>query len=183
METKIKGYCLLASAKFIRGLGASVPAESLARVAAIESEATPTAFYPRPQACVLWGIVAAAGKTEEESYDLLVKCGKAISDYALTTYMRLLLKVLTPRMFARKFPDFWARDHQGGAIVVDTVEDHRLIILFKGVDDLDHIGAIAVGFIGTTFEAIGVPGLQVLRPNWSLAEASPETVRLELRWK
>jgi hypothetical protein len=86
-------------------------------------------------------------------------------------------------MFARKFPDFWARDHQGGSIVIDTITDHQLIILFHGVGDLDHIGPIAVGFIGTTFEAIGVPGLEVLRPNWSLAEPRPDTVRVEIRWK
>ena len=87
--------------------------------------------------------------------------------------MKLLLKVLTPRMFARKFPDFWARDYRGGSVEVESIDDNRLVIILKGVDDLDHMGAIAAGFIGTTFEAIGVLGLQVLRPNWSLAGRSP----------
>lgn len=184
MDTQIKGYVIVASCKFAREqLGARVPAATLAELAEIETTTGANDFFPRTRVVKVWNAVAAAGANEEDSYELLVQCGRAISQYATTTYMKLLLKVLTPRMFARKFPDFFARDFKGGQIVIEAAEERRLAILFTEVGDLDHIGAICGGFIGTTFELIGVKGLEVLRTNWSLAKPNPDSVRLELRWQ
>src|ERR1700722_8696935 len=121
MEGMIKGYSVRASAQFIleeEGLSDHMPAEFLQVVAAKTSTLKPGHWYPRAEVMTLWRAVAEAGDSEATAYDNLVRCGEFSANAAAGTFLKFLLKVLTPRMFARKLPDFWAHDHQGGHIEV-----------------------------------------------------------------
>jgi hypothetical protein len=186
MEGMIKGYSVRASAQFVledEGLRGRIPEDFLETVAAKTSTLKPGHWYPRAEVMTLWRAVADAGEGEAAAYDNLIRCGEFSANAAAGTFLKFLLKVLTPRMFARKLPDFWAHDHQGGRIEVERGEDKALTIWIKDIEGFDHVSAITTGFVGFALRATGLRNLTVRSPSWSLAQPGPRDAIVEVRWQ
>lgn len=184
MEGMIKGYLIVATGRFITGDAAvreRVPPEILEEIAKHEKSIKPNHWYPRPDIMVLWRAIAA-GSDEAAAYRDLVRCGDSIANYAAGTFLRLLLKMLTPRMFARKFPDLWAHDHQGGHIENDKIDDKSMTVTIKDIEGFDHASATAPGFISFALKAIGLQNVVTRSPNWSLKVPGPRDATIEVTW-
>ena len=119
---------------------------------------------------------------ERAVYDDLVRCGAAMGGFATGTFLKLLLKVLTPRLFARKFPDLWARDHQRGRIEIVSVEDNSMVMRFKDMEGYDHFAPVAAGFGGVSLRGMGVKDLEMKVEPWSLAQPTAQEVFIHATW-
>ena len=133
---------------------------------------------------VLRAIVAVCDNDEARAYDALVQCGRAICEDAAGSFMKLLLRMMPPALFCRKFPDFWRRDFTGGTFVVDTsrLAENRFQAILRDIEAFDHVGPVAVGFIGFAQEKVTGKSVSVQRTGWSLERPGPPEVVLELSW-
>src|SRR5262249_7139180 len=128
----------------------------------------------------------AVKNDEEGSYKDLVASGSFVAAEATNTFLKLLLKVLTPVLYAKKTPDFWARDHRGsGHFEVDAqnADKGRIIMRLVGADGFDHVGIAGIGFLTFGLTAMGKRDFKITQRGWSLATPSPHEVIYDIAWK
>lgn len=185
-EPKIRGYAVPLAARFIlddKDLRARLSAdviEDLKRVAASK----PDVWMPRIEAMRLWCLVDEASPDEETAYLNLVRCGESIADQAISTFLKLLLRVLSPTQFARKFPDIWAHEHTKGFVEAALSDDNKgMVINIHDVEGFRHVGPIGVGFVGTALRALGLKELKLRDVTWTRAKPDSSDVRMEISWK
>lgn len=140
-------------------------------------------WYPRDHSSALFRAIAAA-RGGEAAFDDLVGCGEFIASEATNTFLRLLMRIMTPTLFAKKIPEFWKRDQRGGAFEVDVSAADQGKIGMKLVDvaGYDHIGIVSIGWIRFGMGALGKKGVQIQQDGWSLANPGPREVRYEVTW-
>jgi hypothetical protein len=140
-------------------------------------------WYPLQHTVEAYRAVAALNSDAAKRNDELIECGKFIGHEATNSFLRLLIKFLNPAVFARKFPEFWSRDHNFGTVSVDNSEfkDRKLVINLSGVEGYDFIGPVCAGWIHKAFESMGVKGLKV-KETKALERANSPEYRFELSW-
>jgi hypothetical protein len=140
-------------------------------------------WYPIPLANDLWRGIANVRGNPEASYDDVVQCGRFYGIEATGTFMRLMVKFLTPKVFARKFPDIWTRYFDFGKVEADVshVEEKRVVFHITGVDGLQYFSQITVGWFSHGFEAMGLKNLKVTE---SIPITQPSSARhqFDLTW-
>jgi hypothetical protein len=184
MEGMVKGYLTVATGRFITGdaaLCARVPPELLVTIAEHEKSIKAQQWYTRHDVIVLWRAIAA-GSDEATAYSDLVRCGESIANYATSTFLKLLLKVLTPGMFARKFPDLWSHDHKGGRVEPDRIDDTGMRITIRDIEGFEHVSAVSAGFTTFALKSIGLKNVVTRSPNWSLTTPGPRDAVIEVSW-
>lgn len=141
-------------------------------------------WYPRDLFVELNRGVASLYTTETGVRDGLTRAGHCIADVASGTFLKLLLKMLTPGLFARKFTDFWAHDNRGGRIEVDTskLAAQEVQFYIKDIEGFDHVGPVGRGYIQFAMGAITKKEVQVDIGGWSLATPGPAEVHYQVRW-
>jgi hypothetical protein len=142
-------------------------------------------WYPASFANELNSGMAAVHRTDEKKvYDLLEGLGMFTADKATSTFLRLLMKILTPGLFAKKAPDFWARDNRVGTMEADTsmLDEKRLVVHLRGISPLVHVAPSAAGFARFALKAIGLKNLNVETRGWSLKVPAPEAVQFDISW-
>jgi hypothetical protein len=127
-------------------------------------------------------VAALGGGNEERARDLLVKCGRFIANEATNTFLKLLMRMLTPTLFAAKLPDFWRRDCTGGKLVVD-VSEQKLGVRLHEIDGWDHVCVTTVGYVGFALEAMGKVVEKTTIHDWSLERPNQDGASFELLWK
>lgn len=145
---------------------------------------TTSRWYPRAHFVELNRAVAALHTQEADVLEALSAVGRNIAEIATGTFMKLLLKLLTPTLFARKFSDFWAHDNRGGRIDVDStkVNDNQLQFWIRDVRDFDHVGPVGRGYIQFAMSAITGTNVTVNLQNWSLMKPGPDEVHYQVSW-
>lgn len=141
-------------------------------------------WYPRSYFVELNRAVAALHTQEADALEALSAAGRNMAEIATGTFMKLLLKMLTPALFARKFSDFWAHDNRGGRIDVDAsnVGDRHLDFWIRDVRGFDHVGPVGRGYIQFAMSAITGSNVTVDLEGWSLAKPGPEEVHYAVSW-
>jgi hypothetical protein len=145
----------------------------------------PADWYPRMHSVhVLRAIAARRPDDEESAYNDLVRCGTFIVTEATNTFLKLLMKILTPTLFAKKIPEFWKRDQQGGRFEVDTsdAKNGNLHLQLCDVAGFDHIAVIGVGWISYGLKAMGKDDVQVKQTGWGLETPGPENISYHVTW-
>src|SRR6185503_15093867 len=114
-EPKIKSYGFNATLEFIeknydeaarkRILGALSP-----QAQSFMETAKKAQWAPPSYSAELWTGIAKEHAASGDAQEQLVKAGRYQGAYATNTYLKLLMKMLTMKMFAKKFPDICARD-------------------------------------------------------------------------
>jgi hypothetical protein len=143
-------------------------------------------WYPRAHLVdFLRGIAAVHGSDDEAAFRDIVACGQSVAKDAASTFLRLLMKILTPVLFAKKIPDIWARDSQGGKMTADAsrVGERLLVMHLTDVEGFDHIGPLAVGWISFAMTAMGKKGVQGKAKGWSLATPGPRDLQIDMTWQ
>jgi len=142
-------------------------------------------WYPRAYSVdILRAIAAHHGSSEQATYEAMGRCGTFIAEEATNTFLKLLMKVLTPALFAKKIPEFWKRDHTGGHFEVDTAgaKSGSLELELRDVEGFDHIGAVAIGWMTFGFTAMGKRDVVVTQKGWTLANPGPANIQYRVRW-
>ena len=143
-------------------------------------------FYPaRHFSELLRGIAKEAGGDDTKMQAELVRTGQFIAGVAASTFLKLLMKVLTPTLFAKKIPSLWERDNQGGYFEADVSKADEGIILFnlKDIEGYDYVGPVALGWITFAMDAMGKKVLEARLDGWSSESPGPKNVTVHLRWQ
>src|SRR5437763_11987378 len=110
-------------------------------------------FAPPSFSAELWSGIAK--EHPDDTFQELVKLGRYQGAYATNTYLKLLMKMLTVKMFAKKFPDIWARDANFGKFVVGDlaeIDKGKLRLGFEDLTAFPYFGPITEGWFAYSFE-------------------------------
>jgi hypothetical protein len=186
MEPSIKAYALIYTRCFLIGdpdLCRRIPSVQLDSLRAAEPDCKLTDWVAREEVTRILELIAASAPDEQTAHADIVRCGRAIGEQATSTFLKLLFKLLTPAMFARKLPDFWRRDHHEGYAEVERLETGHLVVDFKDIDGYTHAAPLIHGWVAYVLErVIPSPLGAVTCTPWSLAEPTASAVRFEARW-
>lgn len=184
MEPMVKGYMIQTTSSFIvRELASTIAPDILDVARAAEANVKGTEWRPRADVVRLWRAIADAHPDDESARRALIRTGQTMSEMATSTFLKLLLKVLTPRMFAAKFPDFWTRDNTAGRGSVEIVSEKKLHITMHDVAGYDHLGPVGVGWVTFALAAIGMKDVEARCLDWSRSKPSATTVHVEASWR
>ena len=122
--------------------------------------------------------IYASSKDPTTGYNDIIGTGKAIADYAAGTYVRLLIKLMSPKIMASKWPDIWKKSHNFGDMKCKLEADRSLRMTLDDVRDYTHIGPCFVGFLTFSLNAMGLPDAKVVQLN---SDASPNSARYEFQ--
>jgi hypothetical protein len=187
VEPQCKGYIIQNTGRYILEdpvLNKKVPAPLLEKINRSRTEFKAGDWRPREELTSLWRAIAdcAEPQDEESVHAALVRCGETVGGYATTTFFKLLLKVLTPRMFASRFGEFYKRDYRGGEGIVEEVGSKRVVLLARGIKGYDHFGPVTVGWASVPFRGMGLENVRLSCTPWSLSEPGPDEVRFTVNW-
>lgn len=187
MQRQVKGYMIQHSGRFILEdpvLSGRVSGALLEQIRRNETAFKAHDWRPVEEAIALWKAVAQLRSPgdDEGAYNDLVGCAEKMAAYATSMWLKLVLKMLTPRMFVRKFPDMFARDHNFGRIEVVSVSDTSFTARFLDVEGYDYFAPIAHGMAATVLRTIGVKDLKMKITPWSIANPGPPELEVNAKW-
>ncbi len=145
----------------------------------------PAEWYPRRYSvAVLDAIVSHQDGDNDAAMEELQRCGTFIATEATNTFLKLLMKILTPKLFFKKLPEFWSRDQKGGHISVDTSEasEGRISLVIEDVEGFHHIGIISLGWMFFAMKSMGKTEVKVEQTGWSLATPGPKEISYQVTW-
>lgn len=185
MEPLIKAYIVEHTGRFMLSDSLIRERTDPALIEEIEARTSgKVTWYPRTTQVKLWRAIVATQPDEASAYDALVRSGEYVGTHMTTTFLRLLFKVLTPKMFGAKFPDLFKRDHHGGGeAVVEEISDKRVVLIARDIAGFDHFGPNTVGFARIAFGAMGLKNVKITCSPWSLTEPGPSVVRFVSEWE
>lgn len=188
-EFQLRGYMIAKTAEFLRetalARGMEDPSEKLsAPLRSALKSMTPVGWYPVAYIGELNRLVvtALAENDEERARSDLASCGKFLAEEATSTFMRLLMRVLTPGLFARKLPELWRRDCTYGKLDIQT-DERTMTIRLSEMDGHDHIAAIMPGYTCFALEKMGKTVERVNVNGWSVSNPNASGTELKLFWK
>jgi hypothetical protein len=189
LERKIRGSAVRSAAGYVENCEAklqariwqSIPAELVQPI----KDAKPGEFYPLEYYLVVSRAVASTVPDPTEAYQTLVGMGKYIANDAINSFLRLLVKFLKPSLFARKFHEFFRKDHNFGKLEADLseIENNRFVVLMSEVGGYDNVAPLSIGWIAHTLDAMGCKDVVVsetLSPPPGPQNA--ERYRFEVSW-
>lgn len=141
-------------------------------------------FYPIVHFSeLLDGIARVASTDAAQAEAELTACGSFIARHATNTFLRLIMRVITPSIFAKKIPSLWSRDNTRGEFSVDTsrANDGFMVFTLADIDDFAHVGPVAKGWISFAMTTMGRKTESVTLSGWSLENPSPPSVEIRLQ--
>ena len=109
-------------------------------------------------------------------------CGKFMAREATNTFLRLLMRMLTPNLFAKKLPDLWKRDCTGGRLQVQ-VDEQKLVCHIYDAEGYDHLAAVATGYATFALETMGKVVEKTTIHGWSVERPYQQGDWFELIWQ
>ena len=128
------------------------------------------------------GAVYRASENREQGFSHIVKAGNAIGSYAANTYVRLLIKLMTPRIMASKWPDIWKKSHRFGEMTCRLESERLLRINLSDVAGYTHIAPTAIGFLTFSLNAMGLADANVRLLCDDYSEFDAPSYDLEVTW-
>ena len=188
-EPQVRGYILASAQNFLREqAGQEKTAQVVSGLSddlqAILPALKPAGWYP----IELLGefnrtiVATLAGDDEEKAREVLLDCGRFMGREASNTFLRLLMKMLTPNLLAKKIPEFWKRDHTAGHVEID-ITDSNLVGRIFPPESYSHCGPVSAGWCGFNLQTMGKTIEQTKISNWSLSDPAKSGVTFELVWK
>lgn len=190
-EFQVRGYMVVNAGKFLVDKAKELGGEQGGRRAlerlSPETRATleaskPAGWYPVHTISEVFGEIAGLANGDvNRARELLVQAGAFNAKEATNTFLKLLMRMLSPPLFARKLPDFWRRDCTRGRLEVD-VTGRRLFCRFYEMEGFDHVVAGTAGFASFALEAMGKSVENVALEGWGLDMPWSEGASMELVW-
>lgn len=143
------------------------------------------AWYSREHCVALTRAIASIHDREEDVFNDLLESGRYMAREATNSYLKLLLRVLSPSVLARKIPSFWLRDNRNSGNFDPEeakVSSNYLRLVMKGVEGFDHVAPQSAGFCSFILNAMGKKNIHVQQTGWSLDTPGPNSYALEFTW-
>jgi hypothetical protein len=187
VEALIRGHMVHTTGRYIVEdpvLSKKVKPELIEKIRRDQTAFAGKDWRPRTELTSLWQAIADVVEPREHRavYDALARCGETVGTYATNTFFKLLLKILTPRMFASRFSEFYKRDQVGGEGIVEEVGSNRVVLLARGIKGYDHFGPVTSGWASVPFRGMGLKNVRVTCSPWSLEDPGPDEVRFVIEW-
>jgi hypothetical protein len=187
-EFQVRGYTIVNAVKYLKHAlgeeGARQVFEGFSPgLQHALTSAAPADWVPVSHISEAHRAIAALGKGDEDrARNELITSGRWIANEATNTFLKLVMKVLTPALFAKKLPKLWSRDATCGRYEVDVTED-RLVCRLHEMEEIDHMAPSALGYVTFALEAMGKKIESSKLHGWSLAKPNASGAWFELYWK
>jgi hypothetical protein len=145
----------------------------------------PVEWVPRVHHVQLLRIIGSVQRTEPGVLEDLLSYGQYVGNELANGALKQFMLVVTPKLFAKKLPNLWIRDHlDDGRLEGDIalVDESRLPLRFTGIRGYDHIGVVTLGWVRGVMSRFNRRGLQVKQSGWSLRQVAPEEMACEVSW-
>lgn len=139
-------------------------------------------WYPVEDQVAIQRAMAEVLGSNEVAEAKIRELGGYLFSAALGTFMRLVLRVLTPAMFLKKTGDIWPRMFDFGSFEADpsTMSDGKATMIMRGVDGCDWFPAVSAGFIEEAMKAMNYANVTV--DYAPMAEEPEGTFRFIVTW-
>lgn len=189
MEELVKGFVVQHSCRYIledaqAPLRERMSKEAVARAQQLYRDIEPSSWRPRAELVGVWQSIVDVTEPHEDRvvFDALAHCGERTGEFSTNTFFRLLMKILTPRMFASRFSEFYKRDQQGGEGLVKEIGSNHVILGARDIKGYNYFAPITVGFARVPFRGMGLKNVRADCPNWSLKDPGPNEVEIHIHW-
>jgi hypothetical protein len=188
-EAMIRGSVLDHASRFYRAsydqaIAARIDGEMSVELKLVLESLSRAEWYPRRYLVEMLNAVATVRGNTDATYTDFVRCGSALADPS-DEFARLLMQLLTPELFLKKLPRFWARDHKGsGAFELEPIEAGARTARFvlRSVKHYDHGAILWMGFIEGVLAQLGASKLSVAQQGWSWEDPGPQDIAYEVKW-
>ena len=190
MEKKVRGGPVNALYLFVQnGLEPPLQSQVLARIPedlrTKLGKLEPGSWYPFEYSNQVLRAIASTEADPLKAGLLARQAGRYIANEAINTFLRLLVKFLSPSLFARKFHDFFRKDHNFGKIETDLsqIDQNRFVLTMSEVGGYDYVSWGASGWMIHTLSCMGCKNVQVtetLHP--PPAPQNADSYRFEVSW-
>jgi hypothetical protein len=131
---------------------------------------------------LLNALAAQSNGNADDARETLIACGEYVAREASNTFLKMLMRILTPSLFASKLPALWRRDFSGGKLEADIQHDRLVCRMFE-IKGFDHAPCTAAGFVKFALSSMGKVVENVQVHNWSLSDPCAEGASIELVWQ
>lgn len=142
-------------------------------------------WYSVEEASSLFRAIAAHHRESDGKLSTALEgVGREIAETASTTSLKLLFRLMTPKLFAKKATDLWARNSRCGQLSVPSFDaaTRRMQVTLDDVGGFDYIGRVASGFFLFALEAVGCDAPRVSF-TFDDAEPAPNEIAYEFAWE
>jgi hypothetical protein len=129
--------------------------------------------------------IASVHRDEAGAYQDLLTYGQYVGREVCSGALKQLMLVSTLKLFAKKLPELWARDHQRDGKLesdISQLEDSRLGLQLSGIRGYDHVGVVTLGWLRGAMASFTPKTVQIKQTGWSLANAAPSEMSCEVSW-
>jgi hypothetical protein len=119
-------------------------------------------------------------KNFEEGEAAMDRLGAYIGEQASTTFLKLLMKILTLNMMIKKWPDFWLKYHNFGRMLA-AIEGPNHIV-FHIEPGYDYMYRLGPAWIRVACEALGMKNIE-LKTNMPRGDIRIDVIRVDVTWK
>lgn len=187
-EFKTRGYAIAAALKYCReGVDPARRQKVLQRISPeliryIDSLKSAEWYPTTPMTEMFNAVVAACDGNDKLAEQDLIGCGTFAARDASNTFLRLVMRVLTPTLFAKKLPSLYSRDNSKGTVEVDVTDD-RVIAHFKDTMGFDHLAAMSAGWMTFALESMGKQLTSCTITDWAVSKPNVPEFKVEMGWK
>jgi hypothetical protein len=189
-DEEVRGYWLSGAVAFI---GVHYPSETGRRllegltqeVRSAATHAEPAGWYPRAHHVELMRAIASANKDEHRIFDDLVHYGQFVGSEATNGVLKPFMSIVSPRVFAKRLPELWARDHRGESQLesdFSQIDEARVPLRLLGIRGYDHVGVAMLGWIKVALTGLLRKTPSLKQTGWSIRHAAPSEMVCEVTW-
>lgn len=185
---KTRGYVLATTLKYCReGIHPSRRKKVLDRISAatvhtVETAQSSTWYTLEQEAEMLNAIAEASDGDAKIAEEDLIGSGVFAGAEATNTFLRLVMKVLTPALFAKKIPELYQRDNNKGNVRVDVL-DEKFIGHFTDTSGFPHLAPMSAGWMRFALTSMGKEITSTKISNWTVQSADVPEFTIEMTWK
>jgi hypothetical protein len=97
----------------------------------------------------------------KEAVEAIVRCGMFVGDEATSTFLKLVIKMLTLSMLASKWQQFWGKYHDFGVCTADAsrIAEKKFFVVAK--PGYPYVHGIGAGWLRNVFSALGKQNVEV----------------------
>jgi hypothetical protein len=189
METL--GYPLLACASFSKAeFSTAAQARVSARLSpecrALLADVKPQGWYPRTRLVEHCAAIAGEYGDSPTVSRAFVRLGEHMAREMTTVWIRLLMRIMTPGLLAKKMPELFAKGNRGdGHVVIDSseIERRRMTFVFRSMRGYGYYQPINEGWIRYFFRGMGNDAVDTTSdPPWSIEAVDPEIFQIDASW-
>lgn len=183
-----RGYVILTTLKYCyEGLALERRDKVVARLppALLQSMPTikPAEWYPVDRVVQMLNLIVDVCEGDEKLAEQdLIGSGRFAAQEATNTFLRLLMKVLTPNLFAKKLPSLYLRDNSKGKVDVE-VADESLVVTISNAKGFAHLPPMTMGWVLFALESMGKVPDTTHVSNWSFSNPDPDEFAVSITWK